>query len=162
VVCSTTQFKKLVGSETCQQLLAILDRRASDDSESVARLLNSALLSYLQQNFAMGAKPRAKRMIPTSQSDAMQVEYTRRGETTVASSSSSSSFDWHNFLKVQCDLSEEECHNCEKYLTKFSIDDAFALDSSALLKFEIHDPSVRVRILTGIGSYFLRKESSDH
>ncbi|EME27387.1 archaeal ATPase [Galdieria sulphuraria] len=94
------------------------------------------------------------RMQMKSFQSAMQVEY-KRDEVTTSSLSSvqQNPFDWMNFLKLYCHLTEEEASKCYECLWTFSERDIGFISLGVLQQVGIDETFLQVKVLAGLRNY---------
>jgi hypothetical protein len=83
----------------------------------------------------------------------------RRGFSSVGSVQQDE-FDWKEFLKTYCDLTESEASECLYALKRFSESEMEVISTSMLEKLGIDDPLKRAKIVTGMASYASKKRQS--
>ncbi|KAK4524488.1 hypothetical protein GAYE_SCF03G2389 [Galdieria yellowstonensis] len=66
-------------------------------------------------------------------------------------------FDWMEFLKTYCDLTESEASECSNMLRRLGEEEMEGMDSTILQLLGFKDPIVRARVVAGIRSYIRNK-----
>ncbi|KAK4527271.1 hypothetical protein GAYE_SCF37G5193 [Galdieria yellowstonensis] len=66
-------------------------------------------------------------------------------------------FDWMEFLKTYCNLTEFEARECSDMLKVMIEEDLMGVDTAVLERLGIEDPAVRLKVVEGIRSYMRNK-----
>ncbi|KAK4526790.1 hypothetical protein GAYE_SCF28MG4707 [Galdieria yellowstonensis] len=66
-------------------------------------------------------------------------------------------FDWMEFLKTYCNLTESEARECSDMLKVMIEEDMMGVDTAVLERLGIEDPAIRLRVVAGIRSYLRNK-----
>jgi len=66
-------------------------------------------------------------------------------------------FDWMEFLRTYCDLTESEASECSNKLRGLGEEEMEEIDSSILQELGFKDPIVRFKVVAGIRSYIRNK-----
>ncbi|KAK4526317.1 hypothetical protein GAYE_SCF22MG4231 [Galdieria yellowstonensis] len=158
VVCSVDNLKDFLGQQVYEQLLKVYS-----DNESVlmkldplAKLLGRNLERLWRSDVPVVPEPSQMDIVSTrTDTDEMQVTE-RKGVVSVRQGR----FDWMEFLKTYCDLTESEASECLYALERFSESEMEVVDTSMLKELGIDDPRKRAKIVTGMRSYARKKRQS--
>jgi hypothetical protein len=88
--------------------------------------------------------------------DANRVDSTFNSSSSVVSARGDR-FDWMEFLKTYCDLTESEATECLHALEGFSESEMEVVNKGMLKELGIDDPLKRVKVVTGMASYARNK-----
>ncbi|KAK4523577.1 hypothetical protein GAYE_PCTG70G1473 [Galdieria yellowstonensis] len=158
VVCSVDNLKDFLGQQVYEQL-----QKVYSDTESVlmkldplAKLLGRNLERLWRSDVPVVPEPSQMDIVSTrTDTDEMQVTE-RKGVVSVRQGR----FDWMEFLKTYCDLTESEASECLYALEGFSESEMEVVDTSMLKELGIDDPRKRAKIVTGMRSYARKKRQS--
>ncbi|KAK4527100.1 hypothetical protein GAYE_SCF34G5022 [Galdieria yellowstonensis] len=118
------------------------------------KLLWTLLENSLQESLKILSSEKSKQ-------DAGAVAQGKSKKMKAASSSVGSvrqgKFDWKEFLKTYCDLTESEASECSNMLRRLGEEEMEGMDSTMLQLLGFKDPIVRARVVAGIRSYIRNK-----
>ena len=66
-------------------------------------------------------------------------------------------FNWMEFLKTYCNLTESEARECSDMLKVMIEEDLMGVDTAVLERLGIEEPAIRLRVVAGIRSYMRNK-----
>ncbi|GJQ10447.1 hypothetical protein GpartN1_g2238.t1 [Galdieria partita] len=167
VVCSTTSLRTFLGRKASEDLERVFgdNPRWLEQLKPLSDLLSNSFVDLLrripfeetERNSGMMERRSTR---PSMDMNMMQVEDTRGESTISVPSSVQVSFDWMNFLKVYCHLTEEESTQCYECLCKFSERDMGVIDSNILEQMGIDDSLLRVKVVAGMRTYIKDRQST--
>ncbi|KAK4528811.1 hypothetical protein GAYE_SCF65G6758 [Galdieria yellowstonensis] len=158
VVCSVDNLKDFLGQQVYEQLLKVYS-----DNESVlmkldplAKLLGRNLERLWRSDVPVVPEPSQMDIVST-RTDTVEMQVTeRKGLVSVRQGQ----FDWMEFLKTYCKLTESEASECLYALEGFSESEIEVVDTTMLKELGIDDPRKRAKIVTGMRSYARKKRQS--
>ncbi|KAK4524641.1 hypothetical protein GAYE_SCF05G2542 [Galdieria yellowstonensis] len=161
VVCSIENLEKFLGKEIYDQ---IEKARCSERESFLTKVtpLSRVIGTLFEHGWARGrsAKPEAYLEKSTEKNiDANRVDSTVKSSSSVVPERQGQ-FDWMEFLKTYCDLTESEATECWYALKRFSESEMEVVDTSMLKELGIDDPLKRAKIVTGMASYARKKRQS--
>ncbi|GJQ14328.1 hypothetical protein GpartN1_g6119.t1 [Galdieria partita] len=167
VVCSTTSLQTFLGRKASEELERVFGDNVGwlEQLKPLYDLLSNSFVDLLrripfeeyERNSGMMERRSTR---PRMDMNVMQVEDTRGESTISVPSSVQVSFDWMNFLKVYCHLTEEESTQCYECLCKFSERDMGVIDSTILEQMGIDDSLLRVKVVAGMRTYIKDRQST--
>ncbi|GJQ15740.1 hypothetical protein GpartN1_g7531.t1 [Galdieria partita] len=167
VVCSTTSLQTFLGRKASEELERVFADNPGwlEQLNSLYDLLSNSFVDLLrripfeesERNSGMMERRSTRSSMDMNM---MQVEDTRGESTISVPSSVQVSFDWMNFLKVYCHLTEEESTQCYECLCKFSERDMGVIDSNILEQMGIDDSLLRVKVVAGMRTYIKDRQST--
>jgi len=86
--------------------------------------------------------------------------FTRSSSSSPVVSVRQGEFDWMDFLKTYCDLTEAEARESSYRLSRLREQDLEGLDSYLLELLGIKDRQVRIKIVAGVGKYIESKTNA--
>ncbi|KAK4525694.1 hypothetical protein GAYE_SCF15G3603 [Galdieria yellowstonensis] len=158
VVCSVDNLKDFLGQQVYEQL-----QKVYSDTESVlmkldplAKLLGRNLERLWRSDVPMEPEPSQMDIVST-RTDTDEMEVTeRKGVVSVRQGE----FDWMEFLKTYCDLTESEARLCCDTLKLMREQEFTSVDTAILEGLGIEDPRTRLKIVAGIQRYIRNKPRS--
>jgi len=170
VVCSIENLEKFLGKEIYDQ---IEESRSSEQENFLTKVtpLSRVIGTLFEHGWARGrsAKPEAY----LEKSTEKDIDANRLGSTTKRSkrkrarrgfssvgSVQQDEFDWKEFLKTYCDLTEAEARESSYRLSRLREQDLEGLDSYLLELLGIKDRQVRIKIVAGVGKYMESKTNA--
>ncbi|GJQ14080.1 hypothetical protein GpartN1_g5871.t1 [Galdieria partita] len=167
VVCSTTSLQTFLGRKASEELERVFADNPGwlEQLKPLSDLLSNSFVDLLRRIPFEESERNSRRMErrstrPSMDMNMMQVEDTRGESTISVPSSVQVSFDWMNFLKVYCHLTEEESTQCYECLCKFSERDMGVIDSNILEQMGIDDSLLRVKVVAGMRTYIKDRQST--
>ncbi|KAK4528674.1 hypothetical protein GAYE_SCF62G6619 [Galdieria yellowstonensis] len=161
VVCSIENLEKFLGKEIYDQ---IEKARGSERESFLTKVtpLSSLIGTLFEHGWARGrsAKPEAYLGKSTEKNiDANRVDSTVKSSSSVVPERQGQ-FDWIEFLKTYCDLTESEARESSYRLSRLREQDLEGLDSYLLEVLGIKDRQVRIKIVAGVGKYIESKTNA--
>ncbi|GJQ13915.1 hypothetical protein GpartN1_g5706.t1 [Galdieria partita] len=167
VVCSTTSLRTFLGCKASEDLERVFGDNAGwlEQLKPLYDLLSDSFVDLLrripfEESVRNSGMMERRSTRPSMDMDVMQVEETRRKSTISVPRSVQVSFDWMNFLKVYCHLTEEESTQCYECLCKFSERDMGVIDSNILEQMGIDNSLLRVKVVAGMRTYIKDRQST--
>ncbi|GJQ15548.1 hypothetical protein GpartN1_g7339.t1 [Galdieria partita] len=167
VVCSTTSLQTFLGRKASEELERVFADNPGwlEQLKPLYDLLSNSFVDLLRripfEEYERNSGRMERRSTRSSMDmNMMQVEDTRGESTISVPSSVQVSFDWMNFLKVYCHLTEEESTQCYECLCKFSERDMGVIDSNILEQMGIDDSLLRVKVVAGMRTYIKDRQST--
>ncbi|KAK4527019.1 hypothetical protein GAYE_SCF31G4940 [Galdieria yellowstonensis] len=158
VVCSVDNLKDFLGQQVYEQL-----QKVYSDTESVlmkldplAKLLGRNLERLWRSDVPMVPEPSQMDIVSTrTDTDEMQVTE-RKGVVSVRQGE----FDWMEFLKTYCRLTESEASECSHRLRGLTEEELESINAYVLRELGIKDSELRVKVFVGIRKYLENKLDS--
>jgi len=147
-----------LGQQVYEQL-----QKVYSDNESVlmkfdplAKLLGINLERLWRSDVPVVPEPSQMDIVSTrTDTDEMQVTE-RKGVVSVRQGE----FDWIEFLKTYCDLTESEARVCSDVLKVMNESDLEGMDSNVVRKLGIEDTTLRAKVVSGIRFYVRNKSQT--
>ncbi|KAK4528555.1 hypothetical protein GAYE_SCF61G6499 [Galdieria yellowstonensis] len=160
VVCSLDNLEKFLGKEIYDQIQKVCSER--ENFLTKVTPLSRLIGTLFEHGWARGrsAKPEAYLEKSTEKNIGAN-----RVDSTVKSSSSvvpvrQGQFDWMEFLKTYCNLTESEARESSYRLSRLREQDLEGLDSYLLEVLGIKDRQVRIKIVAGVEKYIESKTNA--
>ncbi|GJQ14487.1 hypothetical protein GpartN1_g6278.t1 [Galdieria partita] len=167
VVCSTTSLRTFLGCKASEDLERVFGENAGwlEQLKPLYDLLSNSFVDLLrripfEESERNSGRMERRNTRPRMDMNVMQVEDTRGESTISVASSVQVSFDWMNFLKVYCHLTEEESTQCYECLCKFSERDMGVIDSNILEQMGIDDSLLQFKVFAGMRTYIKDRQST--
>ncbi|GJQ14722.1 hypothetical protein GpartN1_g6513.t1 [Galdieria partita] len=167
VVCSTTSLRTFLGCKASEDLERVFGENAGwlEQLKPLYDLLSNSFVDLLrripfEESERNSGRMERRNTRPRMDMNVMQVEDTRGESTISVASSVQVSFDWMNFLKVYCHLTEEESTQCYECLCKFSERDMGVIDSNILEQMGIDDSLLQFKVVAGMRTYIKDRQST--
>jgi len=168
VICSPQSLTEILGGTPDNELERLFcnSRAWWEHFRLLWILLDSSLLEPLKILSSEKSKQVAGAVTQAhehSTIDANVVQAKSKNMEAVSSSVGSvrqGEFDWMEFLKTYCDLTESEASECLYALKRFSESEMEVISTSMLKELGIDDPLKRAKIVTGMASYASKKRQS--
>ncbi|GJQ11956.1 hypothetical protein GpartN1_g3747.t1 [Galdieria partita] len=167
VVCSTTSLRTFLGRKASRDIERVFGENAGwlEQLNSLYDLLSNSFVDLLrripfEESERNSGRMERRNTRPRMDMNMMQMEDTRGESTISVPSSVQVSFDWMNFLKVYCHLTEEESTQCYECLCKFSERDMGVIDSNILEQMGIDDSLLQFKVVAGMRTYIKDRQST--
>ncbi|KAK4522636.1 hypothetical protein GAYE_PCTG14G0526 [Galdieria yellowstonensis] len=160
VVCSLDNLEKFLGKEIYDQIQKVCSER--ENFLTKVTPLSRLIGTLFEHGWARGRSAEPEAYLGKSTEKNIGAY---RVESTVKSSSSvvpvrQGQFDWMEFLKTYCDLTESEARESSYRLSRLREQDLEGLDSYLLEVLGIKDRRVRIKIVAGVGKYIESKTNA--
>ncbi|KAK4528957.1 hypothetical protein GAYE_SCF67G6906 [Galdieria yellowstonensis] len=160
VVCSIENLEKFLGEEIYDRIQKARSKR--ENFLTKVTPLSRVIATLFEHGWARcrSAEPEAYLEKSTEKNIGAN-----RVDSTVKSSSSvvpvrQGEFDWMEFLKTYCDLTESEARECSGRLRGLTEEELESINAYVLRELGIKDRQVRIKIVAGIGKYIESKTNA--
>ncbi|KAK4528176.1 hypothetical protein GAYE_SCF53G6111 [Galdieria yellowstonensis] len=161
VVCSIENLEKFLGKEIYDQ---IQKARSSERENFLTNVtpLSRLIGTLFEHGWARGRSAEPEAYLGKSTEKNIDAN---RVDSTVKSSSSvvpvrQGEFDWMEFLKTYCDLTESEARVCSDMLKVMNESDLEGMDSNVVRRLGIEDTTLRAKVVSGIRFYVRNKSQT--
>jgi len=126
----------LLGNSLLESLKILSSEKSKQDAGAVTQANKHSTIEFSVTQ----AKSKKMKVVSSS------VDSVRQGK-----------FDWMEFLKTHCNLTESEARECSDMLKVMIEEDLMGVDTAVLERLGIEDPAIRLRVVAGIRSYMRNK-----
>jgi len=157
VVCSIENLEKFLGQQIYDQIQKVCSER--ENFLTKVTPLPRVIGTLFEHGWARGRSAEPEAYLEKSiekNIGANRVDSTGKSFSSVVSVRQGE-FDWMEFLKTYCKLTESEASECLYALKRFSESEMEVVSTSMLEELGIDDPLKRAKIVTGMRSYARKK-----